>query len=696
MKESKIRRGAFLKLFKTFGNRFQKIGIKLFIGLAVPIVLLAVYGTVSYQKSEDAIISNYENSAVSTIKAVSGFLNYGLSAVEQKEIEIGLDSNLMKYFKSDTNNNVNALKASSEIMERIVVAKSTDEFISAIHVFGSNGKGISTFTAFTGDMYQAFIGSDSGVKLNEKGSSSLWSGRHYEIDELLSQETMKYSTDDYAMSIIRKVGGNKGFLVFDISKKKIMEMFSEYDIGENSILGLVTGEGREILSNTEETSIFSDLSYYQQSLGSEEQYGYSYENYNGDTYLFIYSKLNDVDATVCALIPKSMILKQVRSIKTMNIVFVTTACIFAVLTIVIIAGGIMRAISSLKKSIAQAAKGDLTTKFDTKRKDEFLTLSSGIGNMLADMRKLIGEVQEVGSKVSSSAGGLSETSEMLLDATRDISVTIDNIEKGIIQQAGDTENCLNQMNCLSNEITQVYSRTYEIEQIAGDTKHITGEGIDIVEELNQKSIATSNITRNVINKVEKFEIQSHNIESFVKTIKEIASQTNLLALNASIEAARAGYAGLGFAVVAEEIRKLAEQSVQAVNQIQNIVIELYLQTKDTVDSAKEAESIVDSQTVSLEKTIKAFHNINEHVKKLVNNLDFVSQGMKKIETAKEDTLQAIESISAVSEEIAASTEEVSATALMQIDTVEHLRQSAFELANDATKLEDAIKLFKIV
>lgn len=216
-----------------------------------------------------------------------------------------------------------------------------------------------------------------------------------------------------------------------------------------------------------------------------------------------------------------------------------------------------------------------------------------------------------------------------------------------------------------------------------------------MDELNQKSKATSEITKNVISKVQKFEIQSHNIEDFVNTINDIASQTNLLSLNASIEAARAGNAGLGFAVVAEEIRKLADQSMQAVKQIQNIVNELYLQTKDTVDTAKQAESIVDSQTVALDKTVRTFINIDEHVKNLVINLDHVSQGMKKIETAKEGTLEAIESISAVAEQTAAATQEVSTTALTQIDSVEHLRQSAFELANDAMKLEDAIKLFKI-
>jgi methyl-accepting chemotaxis protein len=363
--------------------------------------------------------------------------------------------------------------------------------------------------------------------------------------------------------------------------------------------------------------------------------------------------------------------------------------------IIFIAGGVSKAISSLMKSIAQASKGDLTTQFFTKSNDEFLVLSDGISNMMKSMRKLIGEVQEVGTKVSSSAGGMSITSEELLIAAKGISQTIDDIEKGIVQQASDTEQCLVQMAGLSEQINHVYNNTNEIEMIADNTKIIAGEGIVIVNELNEKSKATANITHNVISKIQEFEIQSKNIAGFVSTINEIASQTNLLSLNASIEAARAGDAGRGFAVVADEIRKLADQSVQAANQIQNIVKEIASKTKDTIDTAKEAESIVESQTVSLNKTIQVFDFINDHVNDLASNLNNISNGIKSIETAKADTMDAIQDISAVSEETAAASEEVSATAINQIDSVERMRNAAIELANNAKNLEEAIKIFKI-
>jgi methyl-accepting chemotaxis protein len=224
---------------------------------------------------------------------------------------------------------------------------------------------------------------------------------------------------------------------------------------------------------------------------------------------------------------------------------------------------------------------------------------------------------------------------------------------------------------------------------------VVGDGLVIIDELNNKSKDTTNVTQLVIKDIEELEKQSQNIGNFVGIINEIASQTNLLSLNASIEAARAGEAGRGFAVVADEIRKLADQSIEAANQIQSIVTEIQNKTQGTVQSAKQAESIVESQMESLNKTIKVFEEINNHVGNLVNNLDIISVGIKGIESAKNVSMDAISNISAVAQETAAASEEVSATATSQISSVENLSQSAMELADNAKKLEQAIKLFKI-
>ncbi len=266
---------------------------------------------------------------------------------------------------------------------------------------------------------------------------------------------------------------------------------------------------------------------------------------------------------------------------------------------------------------------------------------------------------------------------------------------GIIQQAEDAENCLMQMSGLADQINQLYENTNENEKIANETKVVTTDGIHIIEELSDKAKDTTQITKDVINKIQEFGLQSKKIGNFVNIINEIASQTNLLSLNASIEAARAGEAGRGFAVVAEEIRKLADQTIDASNQIQQTVKEIAKQNEETIETAERAESIVESQTYALNRTIKVFDDISSHVNDLAENFKGILIRLKNIEEVKDGTLNSIQNISAVTEETAAASEEMNATAQIQNEAVEHLRRSAIVLEKDARKLEDAIKIFKI-
>lgn len=670
------------------------IKVKLAVGLLVPVLFLAVYGVMSYQKSEEAIIKNYEVSASDTINATKKYMNLGLSMAEQSSMEIVLDINFKKFFELSFEDAMASKKSYDDLKDRIGMNVRSNYFLSDIHIIGANGVGVSTASGINDNLYPSMAASSIGLAFKETKAQYMWQGSHSELDEILFKDR-EYSTNNYAISIIRKFSDGRGFIIFDISVDRIKEMFNDYYMGEGSIQGFITADGRETLSEPGMGSLFTGRSYYQKALESEATSGFSYEKFRDKDYLFIYNKFDGIPGMICSLIPKSTITNEVKGIRTLSIAFVTLACIVAFAVVFLITKGITDTIDSMNKSIAQAARGDFTVQFNTKRKDEFKNLAVGISNMIENMSNLIGEVQGVSGTVSNSAKHLSSTSRDLLEATQGITATIEDIGGGIIHQAEDAEHCLTQMSGLAEQINLLYENTNENEKIADATQAITNDGRHIIEELNDKSKATSEITQDIIRKIQEFEIQSKKIESFVNIINEIASQTDLLSLNASIEAARAGDAGRGFAVVAEEIRKLADQSMNAANQIKKTVADIALQNKKAVETAEKAEDIVASQTEALKKTVNVFDNINNHVNSLASNFKGIIVRLNNIETVKEVTLNSIQNISAVTQQTAASSEEMNATAVIQNEAVERLRRSAIVLEKDSKKLEDAIKIFKI-
>lgn len=671
-------------------SKLSSIKLKLIVTSIIPVVLIIILGLVTYSKASTAIISNYEKSTTETINTMGLYINLGLTNIEARSLQFVTNKNLTSYYsgKNETDT-VDNLQEYRELRTDITATQVSDNNIFSIHVFGKRGNPISLTGNTPRTLYDDFLESEDGQAMSDT-ANIMWVGEHKFLDEALDIDSSQY-----AISLIRKFNKSNGFIVMDVKTSAILSTLSRLDFGEGSIVGFITVDGKELLLNTDKEKVFTEQSFYQDSVNSVETSGTTYETYDNKDYMYIYSKVGSTGATICSLIPKSTIIEQANAIKVLTIVFVIIASIISISTGTVIVTSISVAMKNLLKSLSKVGGGDLTVTFDTKRKDEFGVLNHSMASMTENMRTLIKQVADVGSMVTDSAKIVSNSSENLLTSTRDISTAVDEIGEGVVQQASDSENCLLQMETLSNKINVVSNNTDEIENIADSTKNIVTKGIEIIDDLSNKSKATTEITGVVINGIEDLEKQSKSIESIVSVINEISSQTNLLSLNASIEAARAGEAGRGFLVVADEIRKLADQSMSAANQIKKIVDDIQNRTKGTVVSAKQAEDIVATQAKALENTVLLFQDINSHVGNLSLSLGNIAEGVKGIEEAKADTLEAISSISAVSEETAAASEEVSAITTTQITSVEDLNRLASGLLEDAKKLDVAVSQFKV-
>ena len=639
---------------------FHSVRMRLIASFFIPVLLIVALGVVSYKKASDGIITNYESSNLTSLNMIGKYFSLELQNIASRAAELSTNEELKQYFSGALQEKpMDEIKALDSVQKRIKNITKVDQYVESFYIFGSYGKGISEDGTFEIESRDGFKQSVEATSLAEAGKTSIWIGSHPFVDTKFSKNGIS-NLDNYSFSHISTFvdARNKrsGYIVADIKKSFVTDAMAEANFGDGSITGLITGDGREIL--------YGDVPQ-----------GFSF--------------------LLCTLIPESQILEQVRGVRTVTVSFVILASVIAVLIASYISAGITHVVKKTNGVLFQVSEGDLTPYLEIKRKDEFGILGRSINHMIASMRDLIQKMMAASTTVSTSSQEVTDTSNLLFRATKDISKTVNDIEQGITQQAQDTESCLVQMSNLASQINSVHENTDEIDRIAYNTKEMIGRGMLAVDNLGEKARGTSDITQIIIEDIVNLEKQSGMIDSIIGTINGIASQTNLLSLNASIEAARAGEAGKGFAVVATEIRKLAEQSSDAANKIKDIILQIQSQTQKTVATARQAEDIVASQEEALSDTVKVFGDINHHVEGLTENIKKIVDDIVQMEHAKNDTLNANESISATSEESAAAANELGVTVEEQLQAVERLNESAVKLETQAKDLETAVQFFKV-
>jgi methyl-accepting chemotaxis protein len=622
-------------------------------------------------------------------------MNFGLAGVEETSAEYLVDKEIGKYVQGNYTGDIseyNNLKKSINMM--LATKASTNKFLQGICILPSKSEfSLSSTSIDSKNLYSEFMKTEVGGKIQENTRQDYWIGENEEFDKALGSESSRY-----AIRYVRSFPSGNAVMLFDIKLSKIQEIIDDLHLGAGSYVGFVTQDGKEIYGSAKEETmdkLFYEQDFYKKSTEAEQESGSIDVSFHGSSYLYLYSKVGDTNAMICALIPKSTIMKAADSIRGLTIAIVAVASIIAIIIGILISFGIQRVISYIIKEMKKVSSGNLTVKFKVKREDEFHILSDSINEMLESMRKLIADILSQSGSVSTTSVRIEEASEIFADAIKQINGAMNDIRLGVNQQAEDSQKCLEQMDELSGKIENVSSKTGEISVIANSTKLSIDKGVSSMQLLNVKTRSTTEITSRIINNIEELEEKSRSINSIVGAINDIASQTNLLSLNASIEAARAGAAGNGFQVVAEEIRNLADQSMKSVREIEKLIKDIQEGTRNAVNTANEADSIIKEQELAVNQSEKAFDDINNHVENLIRNVEVISETIHVIEQSRADTLTAIEDISAVSQQTAAAAISINETTNHQLEAVENLNSLSGELKLNAKELADTVGRFTV-
>lgn len=665
-------------------NKLNSIAVKLIAGFMVVIVLIIAFGTVSYNSSSSAMLKSHKQSMAGTINTTATYLELGMSQVSSEAQKIIENNDFYNYYRGAyKNDKPREYMMWSSLYNTVQTAASASEFIMAISVFASYGDGISSAGELKNGFYNTFKES-----INDNTEDGLWISSHEELDSQLNIDKSKY-----AASFVQSFVNFDGYVVIDINAKAVTNVLKNLKLDEGSITGYISPDGTEILNIDNQENVFSKQDFYKNASSGNNLP--SIVKYQKQRYLFVFSNIAETGFNVCCLVPEKVMLKQAYEIRNLTIGITIIAIIIAFLIAIFLAYSIYKAIRSATAVLEKAAGGDLTGSVQMKRKDEFGILGNSINSMISNMKILLNKVDQVSGLVQSSSDDVTRASELLASSSDEICNSVAEIESGTSSQAIEAGNCLEQMALLSEKINTLTKNTSAIESISHNTKTYASQGIEIIDQLNKRAKDTQEVTKAVIEGISKLNDESNTIENIVEVISSISDQTSLLSLNASIEAARAGDSGKGFAVVADEIRKLADESMQAVSRISDIITRINSQTVITVETARRAEQIVGAQQDALVTTVNLFNTINKYVEDLVENLDNITTGIEQMSVTKDQTLSAIQSISDVSERSAASTLQVSATIVNQMDAVKQLNNNAETLNNNSKDLLGAVTQFKL-
>lgn len=673
-------------------KRNIKFKYKLLIAFLIPILLMGSAAIIAYQKAANALATTYEKTSQETLTAIAKTLENELKFIENTSMSFAVDNDVTLYYLLSRDNNADTMKLLEQYNKLKKLVNNTtkaNQDIAGIHIVPQFGHTYTTTNKKANGIYNDMMESLDGEVWKTSEARYHWIGQHPFIDEKL-----QIKDGSYIFSIVRKMSICNAYIYIDVKPSVFDSISEQFDFGNGSILGFVTKDGTEYVSDSEE-SIFLENKKIKQLLAGEEGVEAGYTIYKGNEYLTVFTNVGTTESYVCLMIPKTAIMSGAVQIRQLNWAFFLGAAVLSMLICLLFANSISKVISKILVTLGKAQEGDLTANVAYSSSREFNNLSGGIENMLLHMRTLISNVSNVDNQVNDSAELVSSNSEILLESTQQISDAMNSIEQGVTRQAEDTEQCVKHMTSLSEQINELNSNTTSIDEVINQTKGKVKEGMYVIEELEKKSNASLNISKSVEIDMKELLKKSLAIESIVTVINDIADQTTLLSLNASIEAARAGENGLGFAVVAEEIRKLSNQSKDAVDEIRKVVDEIKQASNVTVTTVKEATDIASNQYEALGKSIKVYQEIEQNVGQLVQNMVQITDSVSNIDHMKEQTLTAVANIAGIASETTAATEEVGATITSQVEVVAEMNQKSKELIKQADLLAQEISQFHV-
>lgn len=663
-------------------KRTIKSQVSLCMSLAVIIPTIIISGICFYimnSNQEDTYKEIMDSKANNIISVINNTLNYGSEAIDL----LSENEKVRRVFNDDT--------IATEMRNDLLRSRDAHDDIITVFYGMTNGNTIATVDEISAGFdprksiwYKQAMSNKGKVIITEPYEDVNKKGR-------------------YVVTIAKSVKNNNGEVTgvigADITLKELSDIVANIKIGEDGFT-LVTDANGNVLASKLESLIgkkSTDKGY--EWINNITQGGDDFEKLEiEDEDYRVNIKVDDkTDYRVTSFIPVTEYNQRINNLIKLILIIIGAAVIVAIGTGYLLGVSLSKSITKIADVMKLVGEGDFTQNIKTKKKEieELRIIGESFNLMADDMTSVVSNIRTSSEKLKDSSDNMLTSTQESSIATEEIAKTVQEIASSALNQSNDINITTDEMKKLESELDQSAKKGADIIDISGNVKEEADKGMGVINELKTTYEKNVTATDNTMVEVQKLAESSNEIINITKTLSQITEQTNLLALNASIEAARAGKHGDGFAVVANEVRKLAEDSAKSADKINDVLTNMQKNIDVVFNGIKDSKELNDLTAKSIDVTDVSFLNIIKGVNRLDQSINEMYSALTNAVGSKDVTVKKVNDVSGLSESIACATQQVSAHAEEQSASLQQIVDFADNLNELASNLQELISKFKI-